>query len=69
MRSAAQKLRYLLRLVRTLTPTQMRRPALRSMSRMMPTLLRTMLRTLVPSLVPRHLRVYRQLSCARFSAD
>jgi hypothetical protein len=50
MRSAAQKLRHLLRLLRTLTPTQMRRPALRSMPRIMPTLLRTLL----PGLVTRH---------------
>ena len=60
MRFAAQKLRHWLRLVRTLTPTQMRRPALRSMPRIMPTLLRTLLRTLLPSLVPRHSRVCRQ---------
>jgi hypothetical protein len=54
-------LRQLLRLMRTLIPTQMLRPALRSMSRMMPTLLRILLRTLLPSLVPRHSRVCRQL--------
>lgn len=77
MRTAAQKLRHLLCLVRTFTPTQMRRPELRSMPRRTPTLLRTMLRTmlrtllrtLLTSLVPRHPLRMLPTDCARSSAE